>query len=200
MTAHSPVGLEPSKYQVQKVTEAMGSFANNDIAHVDLTGADHESFSYGLNKSLLNFMHGLHINEPLQKWFDFKIPKTLVSPEYLANALNETDASSAKTHAKILWIGKFRNTEFFVQSKKGNSREMASLSFEGRKESMQIKVPRKQGEWLASMLPELSLENKKIYSRQEVKENYEAAGLEDFELFWDNKPITGLDKMGLLQL
>jgi hypothetical protein len=31
-------------------------------------------------------------------------------------------------------------------------------------------------------------------------ENYKAAGLEDFELFWDNKPINTLSKVGLLQL
>ena len=34
----------------------------------------------------------------------------------------------------------------------------------------------------------------------EVKENYESAGLEDFELFWDNKPVSSLNKTGLLRL
>jgi hypothetical protein len=34
---------------------------------------------------------------------------------------------------------------------------------------------------------------------QEVKEDYEAAGFEDFELFWDNKPVNTLYKAGLLQ-
>jgi hypothetical protein len=33
-----------------------------------------------------------------------------------------------------------------------------------------------------------------------VKADYENAGLEDFELFWDNKPVTTLYKAGLLQL
>ena len=32
------------------------------------------------------------------------------------------------------------------------------------------------------------------------KESYEAAGLEDFELFWDNKPVTTLYKAGLLRI
>jgi hypothetical protein len=35
---------------------------------------------------------------------------------------------------------------------------------------------------------------------QELKTNYEAAGLDDFELFWDNKPVSTLHKVGLLQL
>ena len=31
-------------------------------------------------------------------------------------------------------------------------------------------------------------------------QRFEAAGLEDFELFWDNKPVNGLQKFGLLRL
>ena len=50
MTAHSPVGLDPEKYKVKKETEAIGTFANNDIEHIDPTGADHETFSYRLKK------------------------------------------------------------------------------------------------------------------------------------------------------
>ena len=52
MTAHSPVGLHPEKYQVKKQTEAIGTFANNDIAHIDLTGADHETFGFGLEVAI----------------------------------------------------------------------------------------------------------------------------------------------------
>jgi hypothetical protein len=31
-------------------------------------------------------------------------------------------------------------------------------------------------------------------------DSYNAAGLEDFELFWDNKPVNTLYKAGLLML
>ncbi len=67
MTAHSPVGLNPEKYKVRKKTNEQGSFANNDIEHIDPEGADHESFSFGLKKSLYNFMHQAGLDEPLQK-------------------------------------------------------------------------------------------------------------------------------------
>lgn len=200
MTAHSPVGLNPEKYSVQKVTEAMGSFANNDLEHIDPTGADHETFGYGLAKSLLNYMHGTHLDDPLQKWFDFKVPKTSVDPDYIANALNELETSSAKPTAKIVWLGKNTGTEYFTQSKKGNSREMISLSFTTKKETQQVKVNKEQGDWLAGILPKLAVANLKTYTLQEVKENYEASGLEDFELFWDNKPVSNLYKFGLLRL
>ena len=150
-------------------------------------------------------MHGIGLDEPLQKWFDpvamgTKVPKTTVSPDYIANALNEYDATLAKPTAKIIWLGKNTGTEFFIQSKKGNSREMMSLAFTSKKETHEIKVNKNQGEWLASMLPKLSIAGGKTYTLQEVKDNYEAAGLEDFELFWDNKPVSHLYKFGLLRL
>src|ERR1700755_446225 len=63
MTAHSPVGLEPEKDKVKKETEAIGTFANNDIVHIDPTGADHDTFSFGLKRSLLNYMHGICLDD-----------------------------------------------------------------------------------------------------------------------------------------
>ncbi len=200
MTAHSPVGLHPEKYNVQKVSEATGRFANNDIAHIDLSGADHESFGFGLAKSLLNYMQGAHLDDPLYKWFDFKVPKTSIDPAYISQALNEADIAPLKPSSKIVWLGRHAGTEYFTQSKKGNTREMATLSFANKKDNQQLKLNKQQGDWLTSMLPKLSVNNNKMYTVQEVKENYEAAGLEDFELFWDNKPMTTLYRSGLLRL
>lgn len=107
---------------------------------------------------------------------------------------------SAKPSAKIVWLGKKPAVTYFTQSKKGNTREMASLSFTTKKETQQLKVNKAQGDWLADILPRLSVNNIKTYTLQEVKDSYEAAGLEDFELFWDNKPVTNLHKFGLLKL
>jgi hypothetical protein len=34
----------------------------------------------------------------------------------------------------------------------------------------------------------------------ELKSDFEKTGLEDFELFWDNKPVSQLYKVGLLRV
>ncbi|MEO6732754.1 MAG: B12-binding domain-containing radical SAM protein [Ferruginibacter sp.] len=200
MTAHSPVGLNPDKYKVKKLTTAIGSFANNDIEHEDLTGADHDTFSFGLKKSLLNFMHGACFDYPLQKWFDFKVPKTSVPPDYIQQVLLTQELSPLKPTAKVIWLGKPPTVEFFTKSKKGSHWEMASLTFQSRREAYNIKVSQQQGEWLAGILQQLSVDNNKTFTLQEVKDNYETAGLTDFELFWDNRPVNTLYKMGLVQL
>jgi hypothetical protein len=198
MTAHSPVGMEPDKYQVVKETTAIGSFANNDIVHTDPTGADHESFSYGLKKSLFNYMYGLCLDDPLQKWFEMKVPKTKVAPDYMAKVLEEVELPVFKPNAKVVWLGQMPQVAHFTQSKKGNQRAMVSLSFITKRDSLQIQLPEAQGLWLVGMLPQLAVSQLKTTSLQQLKDSYEAAGLEDFELFWDNKPVNTLYKAGLL--
>ena len=200
MTAHSPVGLEPEKYKVKKVTDAIGTFANNDIVHTDPTGADHEIFSLGLKTSLLNYMNGIGYDLPLQKWFDEKVPKTTIQPNYMTSLLELEELATAKPTAKVVWLGKEPTVEFVTKSKKGNTWELASLTFYSKKETAEIKVDKEQGKWLAGILPHLSPNNPKTVTLQEVRESYEQAGFDDFELFWDNKPISTLYKFGLLTL
>ena len=200
MTAHSPVGLNPEKYLVKKVSDTIGTFANNDIEHIDPTGADHESFSFGLKKSLLNYMHGACFDYPLQKWFEQKVPRTTVAPDYIIKAIEEPEIANANPNAKVIFLGKQPKTETVIKRKKGNQWELLSLTFETKKETINIKVDKEPGEWLADILPALSVSNPKTLTLQEVKADYENAGLEDFELFWDNKPVNTLFKTGLLLL
>lgn len=200
MTAHSPVGLNPEKYKVKKVSEIIGTFANNDIEHLDPTGADHPSFSFGLKKSLLNFMHGACLDYSLQKWFDFKVPATTISPDFIVNALLQDEYIAQKPTTKIVWLGTQPSITSFTKSKKGNHWQMSELIFQNKREVLSIKVNETQGKWFAGIIEKLSIKNLQMFTLSEVKQNYEADGLEDFELFWDNKPINALFKFGLLQL
>jgi len=200
MTAHSPVGLNPEKFKVQKVSDTIGTFANNDIAHTDPTGADHESFGYGLKKSLFNYMHSIGFDVPLNKWFDFKTPKTSIAPTYISALLNEEEYIATNSTTKVVWLGNAPIIETYTKTKKGNQWEECTLTFETKKETLTIKTDKAQGLWLSTILANITIQNSKTLTLQQVKENYEAAGLNDFELFWDNKPVNTLYKAGLLQL
>ncbi|WP_426094979.1 B12-binding domain-containing radical SAM protein [Flavobacterium sp. DSR2-3-3] len=199
MTAHSPVGLYPEKFGVVKETEIIGTFANNDINYMDATGIDHDKFSFGLKKSLFNFMHGICFEYELQDWFEFKIPKTTISPDFIFDALQEENEFNIKPTAKIVWLGGKPFLEHFTKSKKGNSWEMMTLTFHDKKESFSIQTNKNEGEWLVEMLQKISVSNAKIYNYQEVKADFESL-LEDFELFWYSKPIKILREFGLLVL
>ena len=200
MTAHSPVGLQPAAYKVKKVTEAVGTFANNDIEHIDPTGADHESFGFGLKKALLNYMHAACFDYPLQKWFDFKVPKPSVAPDYIRKAIEDGEYISVKGASKVVWLGKAPRTEIFTKSKKGVQWEVMSLTFQTKKAAHTINVEPEKGAWLVNLLVRLHISNPTSLTLQQIKADYEAAGLEDFELFWDNKPVNTLYKAGLLHL
>jgi hypothetical protein len=199
MTAHSPVGLYPEKFGVVKETELIGTFANNDINYTDSTGIDHDKFSFGLKKSLFNFMHGICFDYELQDWFEFKIPKTKISPDFIFDALQEEGDFNSKPTAKIVWLGGKPIIEHFTKSKKGNSWEMMTLTFHDKKESFVIQTNKNEGEWLIEMLLKISVSNAKIHTFQEIKSSFETH-LEDFELFWYSKPIKTLREFGLLVL
>jgi hypothetical protein len=196
MTAHSPVGLDPAKFQVRKQSNTIGSFANNDIQHDDPSGADHESFGFGLKKALLNYMHGTCLDFSLREWFDFKVPKTTVAPDFIKQAIDEPELAS--NHAKPIWLGKNPQWEIIQKSKKGMSWEQMQISFQTQRNTQAISVEPDKGAWLLKVLPELQLDNPKQWTVALLKADYEATGLEDFELFWDNKPVNALYKAGLL--
>ncbi|MEE1898908.1 radical SAM protein [Flavobacterium rakeshii] len=201
MTAHSPVGMYPEKFGVLKETEAIGAFANNDIVHIDKTGANHDKFSYGLKKSLFNFMHGICFDYPLQDWFEFKVPRTKVSEDYIYNVLHEDDTFTVKPTAKVIWIGGKPTVSYFTKNKKGRTFETTSLTFHDKKESYSIQVNREQGEWLVKLLNQITANpENKVIGFQHVKQSYEANGMDDFELFWYSKPVNTLREYGLLIL
>ena len=139
MTAHSPVGLDPDKYKVIKQTNEIGTFANNDIVHIDPTGADHEIYGYGLKKALLNYMHGACFDFPLHKWFDFKTPKTSIAPDYIATALATPDYNSV-TNYRVIWLGGAPETSIVQRSKKGNQWEEMNFLFQTNKAPLNIAI------------------------------------------------------------
>jgi radical SAM superfamily enzyme YgiQ (UPF0313 family) len=199
MTAHSPVGMHPERFGVIKETEAIGTFANNDINYIDKTGIDHDKFSFGLKKSLFNFMHGICFDYKLQDWFDFKIPKTTVSPDFIEKALREESKLDTKSTAKVVWLGHKPDTEIFVKYKKSNASEMMSLTFYDKKETFNIQTNKNEGEWLAAILQKIAVSNAQVYTFQEIKADFETE-MEYFELFWYSKPIYNLRDFGLLVL
>uniref|UniRef100_UPI00404ACC07 B12-binding domain-containing radical SAM protein n=1 Tax=Flavobacterium sp. TaxID=239 RepID=UPI00404ACC07 len=198
MTAHSPVGINPEAFGVIPVTNEI-TFANNDVAFTDKTGIDHEKFSFGLKKSLFNYMHGICFDYDLQDWFDFKIPRTKIEPYFIENALQKETIFATKPNAKIIWTGGIPLVETFTKSKKGNSWEMMTLTFHQKTHTFEIALEQDKGNWLLEKLEVLSVSNEKRLTFQQLKVDFELH-FEDFELFWYSKPMNTLKEFGLLTL
>jgi len=195
MTAHSPVGLNPDEFGVIPQQNEI-TFANNDIQFKDKTGINHDKFSFGLKKSLFNYMHGMCFDYDLQAWFDFKIPNTKIAPDFIENAIFETTDFSLKPAAKIIWIGNLPIVDYFTKSKKGHTWEMAKLSFHFKTETIEISLEKNQANWLVKTIKSLSNQSLLL---KDIKIDFESQ-FEDFELFWFSKQISLLRNSGFLVL
>jgi len=200
MTAHSPIGLNPSQFKVKIENEEPGTFANNDLIHTDPTGTDHERFSEGLKKSLFNYMHGICFDFPLQDWFDFKVPKTTVTPKYIQEAIDEQAYEPASPNAKIVWLGGVPSIRNYTKKKKNNSFEMAELTFSNKKHDLVIQLKQAEGEWLFEQIQALSVNNPIQITFGELEKSFEQHTGDDFVIFWNSPAIKELRENGLLML
>jgi hypothetical protein len=199
LTVHSPVGLDPYSFGVKITNKNVGSFANNDVEFTDKINIDHDKFSFGLKKSLFNYMHGVCFDFPLQDWFDFKIPKITIPKNYISNLLEENEEFKIKSSSKIIWIGGKPIVKYYTKSKKGKTWEIVALKFHSKTEICEVQIPKNEGDWLVSTLEKIAVEKKKTVTFQELKDDFET-DFENFELFWFSKPILKLRAVGLLVL
>jgi hypothetical protein len=197
LTAHSPVGLNPEEYGITPSYKNI-SFANNDIDFIDQTGIDHTQFSFGLKKSLFNFMHGIGFELPLQEWFEFEIPETLIQPDFINNCLVQEVVFNIKPTAKIFWLGTLPLINEFSKTKKGTTKDFLEFTFHDIIDTYQITTEKEKGMWLLEILEQLSPQNKPK-SFGHLKTDFEKQ-FEDFELFWYSKPIHVLRAHSLLVL
>ncbi len=195
LTAHSPVGLNPEEYGITPNYKNI-SFANNDVDFVDQTGIDHTQFSFGLKKSLFNFMHGIGFELPLQEWFEFEIPETTITADFIYNCLEQEPVFTIKPSAKILWLGTLPLVTEFSKTKKGTTKAFLEFTFHDTVETFQISTEKEKGLWLIEILEQLTPQNKPQTFKQ-LKTDFETQ-FKDFEPFWYSKPIGVLRAHGLL--
>jgi len=195
LTAHSPVGLNPEEYGITPNYKNI-SFANNDVDFTDQTGIDHAQFSFGLKKSLFNFMHGIGFELPLQEWFDFETPETTINRDFIYNCLEQEPDFNIKPTAKIVWLGALPLVNEFSKTKKGTTKIFLEFTFHDTVESYKITTEKNRGLWLLGVLEKLTPQ-KKPQTFKQLKSNFEIQ-FEDFELFWYSKPINTLRAHGLL--
>ncbi len=193
LTAHSPVGLNTADYGIIPELKEI-TFANNDVAFRDKTGIDHDQFSFGLKKSLFNYMHGLHFDLPLQEWFDFSIPKTSIDQDYIYNCLEENQPFEIRPSSKLIWLGN-EPTIIPVNSKKETF--LMQLRFHDKIESFDLSLEKEKGSWLLELLRKINVEEPMKWTIEKIAAHYESE-FDDFEEFFDSQPIRTLRQHGLL--
>ncbi|MCE6990291.1 radical SAM protein [Dyadobacter sp. CY323] len=200
MTAHSPVGLHPEEFDVMRLGPDTGRFANNDLEHNDPLGADHDRFAEGLRKSLFNFMHGVCLDFPLSKWFDFKVPPTSIPPNYIQRSISETSHLNNRPNAVIVWLGSLPELSIFEEMQGRRTVEVAELVFFDKKKEWAVEMEPVIGEWLVMTFPKLLSSSPEPYPFEQFKRDFESAGLGAFDQFSQSKTWLDLKNSGMLIL
>jgi hypothetical protein len=191
MTAHSPVGLEPTAFGINEWNQEEGSFANNEVPYVDSTGVDHSKFSNGLRTSLFNYMHNQCFEFDLQDWFDFEIPETTVEPDFIATALATDEPEKLADNKKVIWLGQLASVNQ-LDSK------WSELSFISNSGIDSLKLKSNVTNWLLRMLETSELKTERTMKLGEWKNGFEEAGLGSFQKFVSSKVFRQLRVLGLV--
>lgn len=198
LTAHSPIGLKPEEFGVTPVQKEI-SFANNDIEFTDETNIDHTKFSYGLKKSLFNYLHGINFEIPLQDWFDFKIPKTTVDPNYIHDCLLDDENFKFNGNSKIVFPINDFIAESILKTKKNISYQNTKLTIHLKTNVLSILLEEEKATWLMKTIKSNPIQHSKLITLQQLKDDYEET-MDDFELFWFSKPVMQLRENGIILL
>ena len=142
-------------------------------------------------------MHGAEFDAPLQNWFEFKIPKTTISSTRISNYLNAIDYTENTSNKNIIWTG-FKEIKTNIENKKNKSTLV--LNIRNKTGSTTVSFPQKQGEWMVKMLVSSHFSNAKKVTYKDFETSFTEAELGHFLLFWNEKPVQSLRKLGLLVL
>lgn len=197
MTVHSPVGINPEAFHVKEYQATLGTFANNDKVYRESTGLDHSQFSYGLKKSLYNYMHGVGFDLHLQDWFDIKVPRTTIAADYIAGVLENETFSVNKSTQKVVWLGGTPQMSIHNKTKKGVTYENAHLVLHTKNAKEELVVDKAMGEWFVQFVRDLAANNR-VQTYQQMKDHYTDMVGDDLELFIYSKAGMQLRELGLL--
>ncbi len=197
MTVHSDVGRNPEKYKVEITTKEPGAFANNDVHFIDPQGAIHEQFGAGLKKAIYNFMHGVGFDYKAHEWFDFRVPKTTMPHNYVANAIHQYRVSLSDNQ-QVIWLGKKSPIVLYSKNKKGKSKEMADLHVFNKQEEIILKVNADLAKWLDKVLDKCSVLSKDKVSVGDLSTQFQITGLGDFDAFLNSYAGQELRNIGLI--
>lgn len=200
MTTHSPVGLDPAAFGVIRTGPEEGTFANNDLYHEDPTGCDHEAFSEGLKKALFNYMHGIGFDFPLQEWFQFKVPRTTISPDYIEHSIFSPVETNLKDSSRVVWLGNSPTASIYEKQKKGKNYSLMRLTFENKSDTLSVTTSPEFGEWLKETLSQISIESSCKRTFGELKADFEMNCRDKSVPFYKTSAWSELKREGLVIL
>lgn len=177
MTAHSPVGVNPAEFQVEKIGPNFGGFADNDLVHEDPLGAEHLLFSEGLKRSLFNYMNGVGLDFPVNDWFDFDTPETTVESDFIEFALNSHAPKKHRPNDLVLWNNNIPTVTYFEDG----GEEFGELIFYNNKGTWGFETDKNLAKWIIHFLEKAKIGDQPLLRFKDLKADFEHQNLGEFE-------------------
>lgn len=190
LTAHSPIGLQPKKFGIEAFFPE-STFALNDLDFEDKTGVDHDKFSEGLRKSLYNYMHGIGFEIPLQDWFDFPVPESSISHDYILQSIENGEDSELNASTKLVWQGAIP----IIQGRRPNG--LVGLVLQGQLETETIWLEVSMAKWWYAFAIRSHVNNASHVSAADFRKDFETQGV-NFNEFMGSDAWPILREHGLL--
>lgn len=199
LTAHSKISADPKQYKISIAGPDRGSFAWNDLIHHDPTGCDHDHFEPGLKKAVYNFMLELGLEEDLNFWFEFDVPSSIISPDYVQMCVDEQQSiHNEKPGKQLLWLNQEPVVIKNRKQKKQKNSNSATLRFYTADSIVGLKSDERVLEWLVPIICRIFPESDDIFTVERLIEDYEATFEKPFTKFQSSHLWQELRENGLL--
>ncbi len=194
VTAHSPVGLNPSAEGLTILGPAFEGFAENDLRHADPHVSCPDWLGEGLRTAILNYIEQAGLTVPVQHWFPQAVHPPRVAKTWLTRALGDAAPESLTAERRCVWIGGKP-----VVSAEGGMR--TKLILPTRMEDFSITVSSNQVDWLLNLLEDATpapQRSGRDYPRlADIRERFPRTGTRGFDRFaktaaWHNTRQAGL--------
>lgn len=192
LTAHSPVAKNPEMYGIHIQDNAKADFATNEIHYKDSSTGNDLRLAKPLSRAVYNYMHGLGFEIPVHQWFDFKVPKTKIAPDFVQVQANDRTTVSRNIDRKeMLWLGGSLEIEGVPKKDK------VYLILRTAAQPTRVLIPQKIGQWVNEHIDRLSpLQSKPLKVEVFMAKCKEFYGLEPAEIVY-SKWWNSLLKNGL---
>jgi len=87
-TVHSPIGKNPDEFGIKITGPEFQGFAQNDLWHEDPEGAEHTTYTQGLNRALNSYLNNEGLEKDIEEWFDFPVTPTSHPEDLIESFLN----------------------------------------------------------------------------------------------------------------
>ncbi len=145
VTAHSPVGLDPTAHGVRVLGPEFRGFAENDLLHHDDWGETPVWLGEGLRRSLLNYLERRGLDLDVRQWFDDEVPRPHVPPTWLRRLLKKWMMDDhSDLERRVVWLGRAVACE--------SRGKRAALTVTDSRKDHVIILPEPEARWLEQLI------------------------------------------------